>query len=131
MSRLDWSSQQISFKVVNRKIVKYDIVYSKAPEAVVQKVNERLKEGWEILGPPFVGSSTAGSLVYSQGIAKHEEDGSQIDELHYVLGQRIEELSEKVSERIREGWKPTGTLIVASPNGPFLQPMFISKGSQS
>jgi hypothetical protein len=113
-------------KAMQRKIVKYELVSQRAVETLQQKVNQMLQEGWELHGSPWVGTHANGHAVHSQALVKYEATSQfpdDISELAYVTGNTMSELGEKVSERIKEGWRPVGNLVVGPTGNNFYQAM--------
>lgn len=80
-------------------------------EALQQKVNEVIKEGWLLLGQPYF--SPAGN--HFQAAVKYDESSTNyLDVSDYIVirGDNVEKFCQEVREKISEGWVVSGNLIV-------------------
>jgi hypothetical protein len=114
---------------MQRKISAYQLIAQKSHEDTNHKVNEKLREGWELYGSPFGANEASGRVFHAQAVVKFEsipQFPDDISDLAYVTGNFISDLSEKVSARIKEGWRPVGNLVVTTneKGDTFCQAMF-------
>ena len=90
---------------MDKKIVAYKILAAR-PDGVIQEISNLVAQGWQ----PFGGVSGVDGNLVAQAVVKYADDGW--DEFAYFSGKSLADLAIKLTEAMREGWKPFGNITV-------------------